>query len=237
MPDEVKTLVIDNGSSMCKAGFAGDEAPQSVFQSVVGRSRPPQKNAGGSNIEAFVGYEACAKAGALFFKYPIEHGIVNNWDDMEKIWHHTFYNELRVDPTEHPVLLTEVLLNSKANREKMIKVMFDTFNVPSFYVGKQPVLSLYASGRTTGIAFDIGDGVCQILPIYESKSLSNALVRFNLAGRDLTAWMVSLLTERGHEFSTTAEKRIVQDIKEKLCYVALDYQAELKKASSSAEIN
>jgi len=237
MGDEATAIVIDNGSGMMKAGPAGQDAPQVYFPSVVGR--PKYGAMVGSEVkEAYIGKDAIAKRGVLALSYPVEHGIVDNWDDMTKVWEHTYYSELRTEPTEQPVHLTEAPKNPTKNREKMSEIFFETFQVPSFYISVQAVLSLYASGRTTGVVYDSGDGVTHTVPVFDGFSMKHAVARLNLAGRDLTAHMVDILNESGISLTSSAEFDIVKDMKEKKCYVALDFDAEMKafEADKSKEV-
>jgi actin-related protein len=189
--------------------------------------------------DTYVGDEALvmSRRGRLSLQCPIERGTVTNWDDMEKIWRHTFDLELRVAPEEHPVLLTEVPLNP--NRERMTQVMFETFNVPAMFVSMQAVLSLYASGRTTGVVVESGDGVTHTVPIYEGYALPRAIQRLDLAGRDLTNYLKRLLSERGYDgylFTIDGRCEIERDIKEKQAFVALDYKEEMTTAARSSEL-
>ena len=137
------SIVIDNGGQ----GFSGDDAPRAVFPTVVGRYTGPGVLVGLGQKRLYVGDEAQAKRSILrYFKHPIQRGIITIWDDIEDLWRHTFNNELRVQPENHSVLLTEQPLNPKANREKIIQIMFETFNIPKFYLSIGATLSLYASG-------------------------------------------------------------------------------------------
>lgn len=232
-------LIVDNGSGYCKAGFSGEEGPRAVFPCIVGRPKVPGIMVGSEQKDYFVGSQAEEKRGILILKYPIEHGIVEDWDDMEKIWDHTFTNELRVVPEEHNVMLTEAPLNPKINREKMTQIMFDTFNVPGLYIAIQAVLSLYSAGKFTGIVCDSGDGVTHLVPIFDGYALPHSIKRANLAGRDLTDYFVKILSERGLHLTTSAEREIIKDLKEKTCYVALDFEEELNqsKQGTSKDMN
>jgi actin-related protein len=228
-------IVIDNGSYM-KAGIGGADCPRAVFPSVVGIPKRTLIPVFGLGKSYHVGDEALQRSGVLNLHYPIERGIITNLDEMEKIWHHTFYNELRVAPDEHPVLLTEPPLNPKENREKLTSVMFETFNVPAMYVQIQAFLSLYGTGRSTGIVLDCGDDISYTVPIYEGLNMTHANLRLNIGGKDLTEYLIKMLRERGYYFTSRVEKESVNDMKEKQCYVTLDFEEELNTARTTNSI-
>ena len=231
-------LIIDGGSCTMKCTIVNqqkDDHPVSgrilEFPSIVGRLKHPIQlgiMVGMSQKDACVGDEAQSKREFLTLKYPIEHGIVWDWENMEKLWHHTFYNRLRVAPEEHPVLLTEPPLNPKANRERMTQIMFERFNVPALYVVQSAVVSLLsADGRTTGILVDGGDSSTTVVPVYEGYILAHALVRPGPGGRDVTDRLMHLLgtttREVKYAFCTTTEREFVRDMKEHIgCYVAVE---------------
>lgn len=150
---------------------------------------------------------------------------------MERIWHYTYYNELKADPVDHPVMLTEAPLNPKKNREKMMEIFFEKFKAPSFYVSIQAVLALYASGKTTGVVVDSGDGVTHCVVVYDGYSISHVTTRNNLAGRNLTDYFQKHIAEEGLMLNTTGEKEIIKEMKEKLCYVAENFEDEMSKFS------
>ncbi len=224
-------VVVDMGSLFFKAGFGGDDAPRAVFPSMVGRCRHQGVMVGMGQKDAYVGDEAQSKRGVLTLKYPVERGMVTNWDDLERLLHHTFYNELRVAPEEHPLLLLDAPLTPAANREKMTQIAFETFNVPALHICSSPVLALYGTGRTTGISISLGDGCVVVVPVIDGVAVASAVARLDIGTRDMIDYLMKIMTERGYSFTTTAERDIVRDIFEKLSYVAPDYDTEHNAAN------
>merc|ERR1712107_563224 len=235
MDDEVQALVIDNGSGMCKAGFAGDDAPRAVFPSIVGRPRHQGVMVGMGQKDSYVGDEAQSKRGILTLKYPIEHGIVTNWDDMEKIWHHTFYNELRC-PRGAPSSPDRGSPQPQGQQREDDPDHVRDLQHPR-HVRRHPACPLPLRLRTYHwYCPGLWRCVSHTVPIYEGYALPHAILRLDLAGRDLTDHLMKILTERGYSFTTTAEREIVRDTKEKLCYVALDFEQEMSTAAASTSL-
>ncbi|EEP75729.1 actin-1 [Uncinocarpus reesii 1704] len=225
-------IVLDNGSGTIRAGFAGEDLPKCYFPSFVGRPKHPRVLAGALEGDVFIGQRAQELRGLLKIRYPLEHGIVTDWDDMEKIWQWVYEGELKTLSEEHPVLLTEPPLNPRANRDTAAQILFEQFNIPALYTSIQAVLSLYASGRTTGIVLDSGDGVSHAVPVYEGFAMPSSIRRIDVAGRDVTEHLQLLLRKSGYVFHTSAEKEVVRMIKEKTTYVALDPKKEEKEWST-----
>ena len=153
-----------------------------------------------------------------------------------QIWRYTFYNELNVAPEDYPVLMTQTAFNPDPDKEKMIQIMFEVFNCPAFYVAVQSQLSMYASGKVSGIVFESGDGVSQIVPCYEGYHLPHAVLHLDLGGSDLNNYLMKILAKKSYSFATAAQHDLIRDIKEKLCYVAPNFEQEMQTADSSSSV-
>lgn len=222
--DEDVVVIIDNGSGMAKAGLSCDEAPRAVFPEVVGKPRKAWRNF--VEKEFFYGDEVSEARNKLAVSYPLENGIIENFEHMELLWEYTFFERLKVNPSKHGVLLTEPPYNPKPNRERMVEIMFEAFGVPSLNISIQGVLALLGQGRTTGLVLDSGEGVTHMIPIFDGFGLPHCINRLDLAGRELNTLLAKLLAQGGSCFTTTVQQHHVRLMKEKHCYVALDPSSE-----------
>ncbi|KAI4812708.1 hypothetical protein KUCAC02_024076 [Chaenocephalus aceratus] len=211
-----KVVVCDNGTGFVKCGFAGSNFPEHIFPALVGRPII-RSTAKVGNIEIkdlMVGDEASELRSMLEVNYPMDNGIVRNWDDMKHLWDYTFGPEkLNVE-----------------NREKIIEVMFETYQFSGVYIAIQAVLTLYAQGLLTGVVVDSGDGVTHICPVYEGFSLPHLTRRLDIAGRDITRYLIKLFAAGGYAFNHSADFETVRMMKEKLCYVGYNIEQEQKLA-------
>lgn len=239
-------IVIDTGTASTKAGFAGGSKPKVVVGTKVGRAKHMRIMPGGALEQeqqgpnsVFVGHRLDEHRGAFILDYPMDKGYVvdGGWDSIERIWEHVYSKpNLNAKMDEHPVLLTEAPLNPRHNRERTAEIFFETQRAPALFFSPPAVLSLYASGRTTGVVMDVGEGVTHCVPVYEGHALPHSISRSDVAGRDVTKHMQLLLRRSGLAFTTTAESDLVKTMKEEACYVALNPEkAESERDQGSAK--
>ncbi|XP_054163728.1 actin-related protein 2-like isoform X1 [Oppia nitens] len=233
-----KIVVCDNGTGFVKCGYAGSSGsnfPLHTFPSIVGRPtiRAATRIDDIEVKDLMVGEEANKLRSMLELAYPMENGVVRNWEDMCHIWDYTFYNRLDIDPKECKILLTEPPMNPINNRKKMIEMMFEKYGFHSTYIAIQAVLTLYAQGLMTGVVVDIGDGVTHICPVYEGYALPHLTRRLDIAGREVTRYLTKLLLLRGYAFNHTADFETVRMLKEKLCYIAYNCEQEQRLAQET----
>jgi len=231
---EEPAICIDNGSGMVKAGIAGETKPKVFFPSIVGKTKPKAKKQNTELKDFYIGDEVAERIEDVIVKHPIDAGVVNDWDLMEKLWEHTFHL-LQVEPEERKIFLTEAPHNPKENREKMAEIMFETFMAGALHIGMHAVMCLYAVGKTTGVVMDIGDGVAHTVPVSEGFIIPHNIKRIDLAGRDLTGYLALLLSQRELNFTTSAEMQTVRKIKEQTSYICLDYEKETQKKAEEVK--
>jgi len=242
-----QAAVIDCGTGFIKMGWSGNQVPTHIVPTAIAALDDGVSEISGrglkdgiSDLDFFTGYEAITNSKSYSINYPIRHGLIESWSNMERIWSRCFFDYMRCDPEDHFVLLTEPPLNSPENREYTAEVMFETFNVPGMYIAVQAILALAASwtrkaaeDRTlTGTVIDSGDGVTHVIPVADGYVIGGAIKHIPLAGRDITAFVQRQLRERGEPVPPEDSLEVAKKIKEEFCYVGQDMVKEFTKYDS-----
>ncbi|KAA6356659.1 MAG: putative Actin, partial [Streblomastix strix] len=257
---ENSPIIIDNGSGWVKSGYSCEDHPRSILPTMVGRPKNrvvteeddrARKRQDKAEKECYIGEEAQLKRGALILGYPVDKGVITNWDDMVRIWHYVFTTILHTQPENHPVLTSEAAKNPPRERERLTEIMFETFRVPELYSQVQGVLALYTSGKTTGVTVDCGEATTTVVPVYEGYKITSSILSLDIAGKTLTDFLSRLLAEKDLNtsaqphpaasevppFSSLTERECIREAKEKNCFVAIDFEQEITSMSSSKNID
>lgn len=244
MAGRLPAVVVDCGTGYTKMGYAGNTEPQFIVPSAiavkesasVGDKAIQRLGKGVEDLDFFIGDEAL-NATSYSVKWPIRHGIVEDWDLMERFMEQVIFKYLRSEPEDHYFLLTEPPLNTPENREYTAEIMFESFNVPGLYIAVQAVLALAASWTSrqvgertlTGTVIDSGDGVTHVIPVAEGYVIGSCIKHIPIAGRDITYFIQQLLREREVGIPPEQSLETAKAIKEKYSYVCPDIAKEFAK--------
>ena len=222
MCDEVRTVIIDNGSGIVKGGFGGDLSPLIKEPCCVGQGK--------DNLRSFSTGET---------ESPISDGVINI-DDMKTIWDRIFANldhDHPVRPSEHPILMTEPIRNPPKNKENLVELLFETYSTPKFLIANDCVLGVFGSGRITGFALDCGENLTQFAPVYEGHTITYATIRQAYGGKQLTeAFRTLLQRDHSYAYEHTFEQLNYSELKEKHCFVCQNFEIAMNSARQQLEM-
>ena len=247
-------VVIDNGTGFTKMGYAGNLDPDFVIPTAIADlDKKSTLSVSNKNDEYnyYIGEQAINQAKQSkhhTLTYPMQDGIIESWDLMEKYWHQSLYHYLKCDPQEHYFVLTEPPMNPPENRENIAEIFFETFNVPGLYIGVQAVFALLGCSKShedmgvemdkdqekaikslTGVVVDSGDGVTHIVPICDGYVLGSNIKHIPIAGRKITKFMEQMIRDRGEKIPTEDLYYATMELKEKHGYLAKDLIKEFSK--------
>eukprot|EP00043_Microstomoeca_roanoka_P001376 m.32336 g.32336 ORF g.32336 m.32336 type:complete len:412 (-) comp10780_c0_seq1:693-1928(-) len=243
MASRMPACVVDVGTGYTKLGFAGNSEPSHIFPSAIGVKESVGRTTaqGVDDLDFYIGDDAMNTPGYAT-KYPVRHGIVEDWDLMEKFLEQTIFKYLRAEPEDHYFLMTEPPLNPPENREYLAEIMFESFNVPGLYIAVQAVLALAASWTSkkaertlTGCVIDSGDGVTHVIPVAEGYVIGSCIKHIPIAGRDITYFVQQLLRERETGIPPEQSLEVAKAIKEKYTYVCPDIVKEFERFDKQPE--
>ena len=238
-------IIVDIGSGEVKAGFSGEEKPKTIFKNYFGEPkykkvlRTFNKESQELN-EQYIGDDCEKYLGLIKLRFPVKHGVFEKEQDILSVFNY-LYSKLGINSQEikeHPVLITEPLLNPNVNREKISYSLFDNLGVPALFFASQPILSLFSTSKTSGTILESGEGVTQSCVVYEGYSIPCTYERYNYGGGDVTEYLKNLLKKRGYHFYNSTEFRLVNDIKENSCFCyGNNIKNEIIDAKKSANKN
>ena len=224
------TIVLDIGQFSAKAGFGGEDMPSQVFFTIVGKPKYRQIDYEYGSVrqdDYYVGAEI-QSLGLYKVLHPINKGIIQDWVSFEKIIDYIFYN-LRVDASLVNVLFAVHPLFPQNNLKKLFELFLEHYQCSAFYPVLDSMLTLYAGGFRTGLVIEIGDSLTRIVPIYQGYKIDHAIRNLEIGGRTLTKFMEKILGAKGYSSDSSIRRELVRALKEKACFVSLDYKEDLKR--------
>lgn len=225
-------IVIDNGSNYIKIGLSTDEKPHITMPALVGRPMLRSNEKISEELELkpiMVGDEVTPVRSLLELSHPMKNGIIVNDEDMGILWDYCVHNKLGLKQDElkdRRVLITEAPSNPNSNKTKMGEILFEKLGIGAFNIEPQAKLTLFCEGLESGIVLECGDSVSHCIPISDGFLLHHFIQRLDVAGRDITDYLIRLLQAKGYAFNSTADFERIREYKEKYCFVSCDLERD-----------